>query len=343
LHVIVGGQFGSEAKGAVTAAVCADEVKQGHHVTVVRVGGPNAGHSAADPSGKVWALRQVPAGMVVDPNVEGVIASGSEIDIDVLRHEIETLAEGGIDVRGRLTISAAATLITPDHLERERELVGAIGSTGKGIGAARADRIMRRAATADTHEELADWVSPAHDLERRLNRTASAAGSAVVLEGTQGYGLGLHTKYYPQVTSGNCRAIDVCAQAGVNPWGALAGLQIHVVVRPYPIRVAGNSGPLYLETTWEDLDQPVELTTVTKKPRRVGHYDADLVDEAIAANSPFARLAVSMVDKIPGAVDPQTGLLTEAGVGFLDDLAQRHKAPISWVGVGPKLTDWFRA
>lgn len=344
LQVVVGGQFGSEAKGAVTAAICASEVHGGQGVTVVRVGGPNAGHSAADPTGRIWALRQVPAGMVVNPAVHGVIASGSEIDPEVLDREIQELEDAGIDITGRLVVSDAATIITPEHREREAELVGAIGSTGKGIGAARADRIMRRAETVGSSGYTGNpgiLVDRADALEKRINGHVRSSGQTVVVEGTQGYGLGLHTAYYPQVTSGNCRAVDVCAQAGINPWGALDRLQIHVVVRPYPIRVAGNSGPLAGETSWEELGQPVELTTVTKKPRRVGTYDYDLVDAAIEANSPFARLAVSMVDKIPGAVDEATGYLTAKGVTYLDELRRVHRAPIGWVGTGPKLSDWF--
>lgn len=344
LHVIAGGQFGSEAKGAVTAAVTADNVAEGHEVTVVRVGGPNAGHSAADPTGRIWALRQVPAGMVVDPSVQGVIASGSEIDTEVLEDEISRLAEAGIDITNRLVISDAVTVITPEHKELESSLVGAIGSTGKGIGAARAARLMRNADTARTakyQRQSKVLVVPAVELEKLLNRYTRQSTHVVVIEGTQGYGLGLHTGFYPQVTSGDCRAIDFCAQAGINPWGAVGNFRIHLVIRPYPIRVAGNSGPLKGETTWEELNQPVELTTVTKKVRRVGTYDPVLVNDAIAANAPFVRLAVSMVDKVPGATD-EGGLLTDVGHAFLDELQKTHGTPIEWVGTGPQLFDWFR-
>lgn len=342
LHIVVGGQFGSEAKGAATAAICDDAVQSGQEVTVVRTGGPNAGHSAADQKGRVWALRQVPAGMVVSDMVQGVIASGSEIEPTVLEDEISMLEEAGFEIRERLTVSDAATIIEPQHSQRELSLVTDIGSTGKGIGAARADRIMRLAKTASETGVDPDILAAANALEKRLNNAAREPGSTVVIEGTQGYGLGLHTGFYPQVTSADCRAIDVCAQAGINPWGVGVGLQIHVVVRPYPIRVAGNSGPLFAETTWEDLGQTPELTTVTKKVRRVGLYDAALVDEAVQANSPLASLAVSMVDKIDGAVDGD-GQLTDVGTQFLVDLEHRHGVPVMWVGTGPLLSDWFHA
>lgn len=339
LSCIIGGQFGSEAKGAVTAAVSADRIRDGE-VTVVRVGGPNAGHSAADPTGRVWALRQVPAGMVAHPRVRGVIASGSEVDLTVLDDECQRLEDAGIDIRSRLTISDSATIVTHQHRDREAELIGAIGSTGKGIGAARADRIMRRARTTGDIEALEPFTRPAATLERELNAAVRSTNHTVVIEGTQGFGLGVHTKYYPQTTSGDCRAIDVCAQAGINPWGAVGTFRILLVIRPYPIRVAGNSGPLKGETTWEKLGQEPELTTVTRKIRRVGTYDSDLVNDAIDASMPYVRLAVSMLDKVPGAV--KEGIITDIGTSYLGDLIANHGVPIEWVGTGPLLTDWVR-
>lgn len=342
LQIVVGGQFGSEAKGAVTAAIANHARERDRRTVVVRTGGPNAGHSAADQEGKVWALRQVPAGMVVDSQVEGVIASGSEIDPEVLFSEIEMLEAGGHEIAHRLTISESATVITERHRQQEAELVGRIGSTGKGIGGARADRIMRSAPLVRDTKGLFDLqIETAELLEVDLNEAVRADGTTVVIEGTQGYGLGLHTQYYPQVTSGDCRAIDVCAQAGINPWGSDFAMRVHVVVRPYPIRVAGNSGPLEGETSWEELGLPQELTTVTKKVRRVGHYDASLVQHAITANSPYAVIALSMVDQIEGAVNPD-GFLTQEGTAFVRGVSELHDTPVVWLGVGPTIGDWFR-
>jgi len=60
--------------------------------------------------------------------------------------------------------------------------------------------------------------------------------------------------------------------------------EVWVVYRTYPIRVAGNSGPLIGETTWEALGLDPELTTVTRKVRRVGTWNASLSRKAMAAN-----------------------------------------------------------
>jgi adenylosuccinate synthase len=69
--------------------------------------------------------------------------------------------------------------------------------------------------------------------------------------------------------------------------------EIALVLRCHPIRVAGDSGPLKGETTWAEIAKSAglpedycELTTATRKPRRVGTFDPDLVKRAIDANSP---------------------------------------------------------
>jgi adenylosuccinate synthase len=171
-----------------------------------------------------------------------------------------------------------------------------IGSTGKGIGAARSERIMRRAITCgtwweedhlDDHSALLHVNEPIETVEHL--RADLKTGHTVIIEGTQGYGLGLHAGYYPYCTSSDCRAIDFLAMAGLTP-SYLDPLTVWPVYRTYPIRVAGNSGPLRHEITWEDLYAESgghihpEKTTVTQKVRRVGRWDADLAREAFEAN-----------------------------------------------------------
>ena len=70
--------------------------------------------------------------------------------------------------------------------------------------------------------------------------------------------------------------------------------RVLLVARTYPIRVAGNSGPLKNELTWEEISrrvgkQVVERTTVTNKIRRVGEWDEELLDNAITLNRPTSH------------------------------------------------------
>ena len=348
LHVVVGGQFGSEAKGHV-----AGYLAQRHDVgAVVRVAGPNAGHTAYDAHGRRWALRQVPVAAVTNLECELMIAAGSEIDPDVLRYEVETLEAAGIPVMERLFIDPTATVIEESHRQAEGVLSQAIGSTGKGIGAARSDRIMRSARTWNTGDLMPNLMTPvdiAMGVRAHLNRQ-----NDVIIEGTQGYGLGLHAGYYPFCTSSDCRAIDFLAMVGVSPWMEVGGtpydhpieLAVWPVFRTYPIRVAGNSGPMHQETSWEELADRTggyinpERTTVTQKIRRVGEWDPKLAQAAMLANGfpshslrpvltfldyRFPKLAGK--DTIPEDAYPVWNYLTDRGV----DIGM----PFHMVGTGP--------
>jgi adenylosuccinate synthase len=142
--------------------------------------------------------------------------------------------------------------------------------------------------------------------------------------------------------------------AGISPWHpAVDQFEVWLATRVRPIRVAGNSGPLKAETTWEALGLPEERTTVTNKRRRVGGWDPALVRRAIQANgggrpgSPV-RLAFTMVDtqipsltgykESPGHEDTQTH------PQLADFIAQREAAlecPINFIGTSPT-TGFFR-
>lgn len=303
LEVVVGAQFGSEAKGHVVQRLTERAQRQGIPTQVVRVAGPNAGHTGYDARGTAWALRQVPVAAVTSGDAVLGVAAGSEIDLPVLLDEFDRLKAAGLMTNKLLWVSGEATMIYDTHKERESsaELVGKIGSTGKGIGAARADRIMRKT------NRLIDDESATRELRERGipvvtagQKVTSALGlqQHLIIEGTQGYGLGLRAGFYPQCTSSDCRAGDFMAMAGVHAW-EFDKVDVWAVARVYPIRVAGNSGPLKDETTWEALGLPGERTTVTKKVRRVGGEDWGLVADAVRANggAPTVKVALTMLDQ----------------------------------------------
>lgn len=365
LSVVVGGQFGSEAKGAVAGFLSSTSENTTFHgektVVCVRVGGPNAGHTVygrcfpeceggeghLDLVGQEhpWRLRQVPVASVTNETAKLVVAAGSEVDFSVLNQEITQLDQAGYNVSHRLWIDESATVLTQHHIDTEKlkNLNGRLGSTAKGIGAARADRIMREAMTVG---DITDGVDVGFQVDNTVNliRYELAMGAHVVIEGTQGYGLGLHTKYYPKCTSGDTRAIDFLAQTGVSPWADYVDqFDVWVVARTRPIRVAGNSGPLKGETSWDELGLKAEKTTVTQKVRRVGEFDYDLVREAVRANGgkPVVKLALMMVDyEIPnlyGETDPR--VLSDLDMGRLMELvwgtSSVCEADVMLVGTSP--------
>lgn len=371
LIVVAGAQYGSEAKGHVVDQITRPAVA-GDNVVVVRVAGPNAGHTVyglcpegckADAShmsgdlwiGHPWRLRSVPVGAVSNPNADLVIAAGSEIDRNVLLDEVTGLEKAGYNVAARLRIDAQATILSPKHIEMEirDEIQKRLGSTAKGIGAARADRIWRYATLWGHTQAEESQINTAEYLRARLSQ-----GATVVIEGTQGYGLGLHAGHYPQCTSSDCRAIDFLAMAGVSPWWPeVSEFGVWLAARVRPIRVAGNSGPMKGETSWQALGLPEERTTVTQKIRRVGEWDADLVRSAVVANgsAPVVRLALTMIDSkyaelantwgtFSGLADnPENKfsdeLLTEF-FAFLEQIEQEAGAPINMATTSPVHALW---
>jgi adenylosuccinate synthase len=101
--------------------------------------------------------------------------------------------------------------------------------------------------------------------------------------------------------------------AGIDPTRCSVTITNWVVCRVFPIRVAGNSGPMKNERTWEELGLPLERTTVTQKVRRVGDWDLDLVKRAVQANGGHqAKVVITMLDQIIPELatmphDPESG------------------------------------
>lgn len=348
VHVVVGGQFGSESKGAVTAALVRDRLV--HRPVLVRVAGPNAGHTAIDAKGVRFALRQIPVACIWDPASPVVIGAGSEIDLDVLWEEIELLESHGHSIVDRLYVDSQATILTEEHHEAESKNDGlkSTGSTHKGIGAARADRIMRQ---AETWGCTGEGGLPGHDTAALIEGWMAIEGRDVVVEGTQGYGLGLHTKYYPHTTSSDCRAIDFLAMAGISPWHpAIETVVPWVVIRPNAIRIAGNSGPLKGETSWGELGLKTEYTTVTKLPRRVGAPDWGLVRDAIRANGRAVNVALGFgdylvpmcagMDSREWKVSAEDAVIREELERVVEEIEVHIGALVRYVGTGPETNLW---
>lgn len=365
IHVVVGGQFGSEGKGHFAAELLKRQKEDtGDRGTVlVRVAGPNAGHTAYDAQGREWKLRQIPVGAVVDLRAPIVLGAGSEIDPKVLGSEILELEDAGIPVVRRLAIDWQATVIEDRHREAETgglqsaalaeeigpsgSLVQRIGSTGKGIGAARADRLMRGAKIiGDTPNDAWSGGGSVCDTAQLL-RLHLRGGRDVLIEGTQGYGLGLHAGYYPYCTSSDCRVTDFLAMAGLHQWDGT--VVPWVVLRNEVIRVAGNSGPMLGETTWAEAGLPEEETTVTRKVRRVGAWDLHLAGNAIIENGgPAVRVAYTMADhlrpELAGVADSDRDEETIAAA--IEEIQMRIEdigasGQLAWIGTGPDTGVWL--
>ena len=136
VDVLVGGQYGSEGKGHVAAYLSRD------YDILLRVGGPNAGHTVSSPSG-VYTYHQLPSG-ARDSDAKLLLGPGMTLNVERLLGEI---VECGVTPQ-RLFIDPQAMIIEVEDLESEKELVAKIASTGQGGGAAAARRILGRKSGA---------------------------------------------------------------------------------------------------------------------------------------------------------------------------------------------------
>ena len=333
VSIVVGGQFGSEGKGKVALEI----VRRLKAAAAVRVGGTNSGHTAIGADGQRYALRQLPAASV-DRSVLVILPPGSYIDVEILKDEIKRLGLMPVQV----AVSPMARIITAQHRDWEQnaDLNRAIGSTQSGTGAAVIAMITRGARPFPLQSIQADEVPELQPFRRDTGselRRLLDAGKRVVIEGTQGFGLSLlHGGYWPKATSRDTTAAGFLAEAGLSPRDVD---DITLVIRCHPIRVAGDSGRLVGETTWEQIAAEAEIagdirefTTVTAKLRRVGRFDPEIVRRAIQANQPN-RIVLNHLDY----VDPRVrdGLLTVKARAFVEKVEANIGCLIDWLGTGP--------
>ncbi len=333
VSVVVGGQFGSEGKGKVALEI----VRRDPSVAAaVRVGGTNSGHTGVGTDGRTYALRQLPAA-AIDRTVQVVLPAGSYIDLRILDHELQLLGLGPDSV----AISPMARVILDEHKQWEQAsgLGPAIGSTQSGTGAAVMAMTARGAGglpnsvQADEEPTLQPFLKDTTELMRRL----LDSGRRVVIEGTQGFGLSLlQGGYWPKATSRDTTAAGFLAEAGLSP---LDVDNVTMVIRCHPIRVAGDSGPLAGETTWEKIAAEAglppdhrEFTTVTGRVRRVGHFDPELVRRAIQVNGPD-RIVLNHLDYVDGHVrGMELPLKARQFVEWVETAIGRS---IDWLGTSP--------
>ena len=317
--VLLGAQWGDEGKGKATDLL-GDRVDY-----VVRYqGGNNAGHTVVIGDQK-YALHLLPSG-ILSPNVIPVIGNGVVIDPAVLLQEIKDLNERGINT-SKLKISTNAHLITPYHRTIDKvseRFLGKskIGTTGRGIGPAYADKINRigirvqdlfdqsilkqkiEAALHDKNqilvkvfnrkgitvdEVISEYLGFAEALKPYVTDTsllldqALQQGKVVLLEGSQGTLLDVDHGTYPFVTSSNPTAGGASTGSGIGPTKIT---RVIGILKAYTTR--GGSGPFPTELFDEDGEAlrkiGGEVGVTTGRNRRCGWFDAPIARYAVRVN-----------------------------------------------------------
>ena len=349
-YAVLGAQWGDEGKGKIVDVLARDA-----QIVARFAGGNNAGHTVVNDQGK-FSFHLIPCG-VFWPDALNIIGNGVVVDPDVLLEEIDDLKSRGIDIGHRIVISERAHLIMPYHvvLDELAEIArgsARIGTTGKGIGPAYADKAARTGVRAadlldiealiprlegildytnavitkvyggealsfeEVYDRCRDWsVRLAQYIgpaEKIINQ-ALAAGENVLLEGAQGVLLDLDHGTYPFVTSSNPTIGGASVGVGVSPTH-IEG--ITGVFKAYTTRV--GTGPLPTELN-DDTGETIrelaqEFGTTTGRPRRVGWFDAVAARYSSLING-YTSAVLTRLDVLDGfeAVRICTQYITEDG------------------------------
>jgi len=302
-YVLVDGQFGSTGKGLMAGYIAdlfvRDDGMAFNYVTTNA--GPNSGHTAYF---RTATPNSVQSGNPVDDHLEKIVTqqlpiagvfatkygypvpmvlnAGAIIDEEILNREHSQYG-------GKLYVHPCAALIDQVHAVLDKQTTAQIASTGKGVGPAMAQKLMRLDMDCVASKKYLPVLPPGRDSWDNLWDWGT---DRVFVETAQGYSLGINSsRFYPYTTSRECTVMQAIADARIP---AQMVRKVIATYRTYPIRVGntqGSSGGCYPdqeETSWEALRLKPELTTVTGRIRRVFTWSRVQFRESIAANRPDA-------------------------------------------------------
>ena len=297
--VLVDGQYGSTGKGLMADVLAKYSVATGNWPDIVTTNaGPNSGHTAVMDDGYKIMTQQVPVFSAVaaysgNPGIETHLNGGAILDMAQVHKEMQELGVYPY-------VHKSAAIIHPDQMKAFNSgSMDAIASTGKGVGQAMASKVLRQPYTTGTIGEAAmlrdgKAFRASHagyfDSLCFYDRVPDYTNRTVFVETAQGFSLGINSGFYPYTTSRECSVPQALADAGLSHRSVR---NVVMCVRTFPIRVGntsmGNSGPCYedqQETSWETLGQTPELTSVTKRVRRVFTWSNQQFRDALRVNAP---------------------------------------------------------
>ena len=327
--VVTGSQWGDEGKGKIT-----DYLAQKADIVVRYQGGNNAGHTIEFNHQK-FALRLIPSGIFAGHDV--VLGNGMVINPKALLEEMKYLNDAGI-ATDKMHISDRAHIILPYHMEideiqEKRRGANSIGTTKKGIGPTYVDKYarvgIRMAEFIDEklfHERLVEVLALKKiefpelemDAEEIFNEYKAYAkvlapyvedtgyyldeafrqNKKVLFEGAQGAMLDIDYGTYPFVTSSHPGANGVSEGSGIGPTNIDEALGI---IKAYTTRVGSGAFPTELHDELADQIREAghEYGTVTKRPRRIGWFDAVVVNQA-RRMSGLTGVSLMLLDVLTG-------------------------------------------
>lgn len=333
--VIVGTQWGDEGKGKII-----DFLSSEVEVVARYQGGNNAGHTVIV-DGKKVVLHLIPSG-ILHEGLKCLIGNGVVVDPVGLINEIQMVEKSGFEVRSRLRVSEIAHMILPYHrrydqlMESVRKGEQKIGTTGRGIGSAYADKVARHGVrfldlqskdrfrkkienAAFYYDPLfKNWGEAPVDIDAIIDEIwplreqiwpfvvdgvsflhdLMNRGARVLAEGAQGILLDVDFGTYPYVTSSSPSAGGVCSGLGVAPCQVR---DIVGVVKAYTTRVGAGPFPTEQKNEFGEKLRQLggEFGATTGRPRRCGWFDCPALRRSLQLGA-ITRLALMKLDVLDG-------------------------------------------
>ena len=320
---VIGVDWGDSGKGRLT-----DDLSARADVIARFNGGANTGHTVENQYGK-FALHIIPSG-IFNQKAKCLVGRNVVVDLESLVLEMSVLAKAGVSYKN-LLIDEQASLVMPWHKMRDglREKLRSakIGTTGRGVGPAYADRTERvgllvkdlvsSGFAGKIEEEVKiqnkfyslnlnakEIVKQYQKYQRKVKnfigksvpiiREAQKAKKNILFEGAQGYFLDIDAGTYPYVTSSNPSVVGIARSFDIHPSdinnvvGITKAYTTRVGEGPMPTKITGEVGR-------KIVDVGREVGTTTGRERAVGWLDLVLIKEAARANK-LTALAVTKLD-----------------------------------------------
>lgn len=257
-------------------------------------GGNNAGHTTVI-NGIKKIFHLIPAGIENDRYGKiSILGNGMVIDLGVLCSEMDELDLGN-KTYNNMMISEDAHVIIPYHIWKDKQTTatqkaGGVGSTGRGIGPAYADKVASRAGImirdifnedvlakrlkklSDFHgesfskDETIAYLKKYADRIKPFVRNTMAeiqdfvrSGKKILLEGAQGLLLSSEFGTYPYLTGSDCSlngtatGVGLCAKQVDMCLGVVKfPMMTRVGGGPFPTELGGNESEIYCAATGDN-------------------------------------------------------------------------------------------
>ena len=314
-YTVIGTQWGDEGKGKIV-----DWLSLKADAVVRFQGGNNAGHTLKIDN-KVFKLNLLPSGIIRGKNCiigNGVILDPWALKEEIIKLENQGIEINtkNLQIAENICLILPIHKIL-DGINEEGRGEENIGTTKKGIGPAYEDKIGRRSIRLcdlndkdlvrkkiknlvsyhslrlkyfkkeidedklffdllDVYKDISIYSSP---VWKKINDLGKK-NKIILFEGAQGALLDIDFGTYPFVTSSNTSSGQIFAGTG---FGIKNGHEVFGITKAYTTRVGSGPFPTELHDKIGDYlgTKGQEFGTVTKRKRRCGWFDANLVRQTI--------------------------------------------------------------